>query len=382
MTLNAQEQGAQVTDGFQSMNPKALRAAASYDAKLAEIGKLQRLEPYVSARQKILHRCLLHGVEGLKSPNGALSGEGLNCCKVAAVKAAAQRKLKEFADSYDEKLAGFGRIVRVGDFVDAQTPILHKCLKHKQEHLIRPRVAVKGSGLICCRHEAGRLVQEKKSRNAALKYDSRIAGIGRVTRIGEYSGSGKPILHRCLIHNEEHLISPDNALQGKGLKCCKRGEGWDTIQNLLAEMPLAGPVESPTELYIFSVPDHHDWIKIGISVDIKNRARESRSKGMYGDLVASWQLSDRRQAISIETALLRDSHLEEPSGVVDHFGPIAGGSEIRRVSDIDALCSHVDEIVEPLVLGQIGWAAWCLQYVPQLSEWEREKLAELSTGAG
>jgi len=361
------------------MNSKSAIAADKYDSELAKIGKLQRLEPYITSRQKIMHRCLVHGAEGLQSPNQALSGYGLKCCQVAAVKAAAQRKLKTFASTYDLKLAQFGRVIRVGEFIDAQTPILHRCLKHNEEHLIRPRVAVRGSGLLCCRHEAGRLVQQEKSRNAALKYDSQLAKLGKLKRIDEYIKSDTPILHRCLIHGEEYRISPDNALKGKGLKCCRKEEGWDTIQNILEGKPLAGPIEHPTVLYVFSVPSKPTWIKIGISVDIRDRVRDVKSKGVYGDLIASWQLSDRRRAVAIETALLRDPHLKLPPNAASNFDVGAGASEIRESDDIDALCAHIDEIIEPLISEQVTWSDWGLQYIPRLSDWERIKLQELSS---
>ena len=61
-------------------------AADVYDARLAEVSYLQRLEPYVGNRTPILHLCLEHGEEHRCSPTQALQGSGLRCCGAAAVR--------------------------------------------------------------------------------------------------------------------------------------------------------------------------------------------------------------------------------------------------------------------------------------------------------
>jgi hypothetical protein len=59
-------------------------ASAAYDAKLAAVGRLVRLEKYKGKAVPILHRCLEHGEKHFCTPNNAYSGQGLICCRAAA----------------------------------------------------------------------------------------------------------------------------------------------------------------------------------------------------------------------------------------------------------------------------------------------------------
>jgi len=60
------------------------RCAAEYDAKLAKVGRLERVDPYVKASVKTRHRCLEHGEINSITPNNALRGRGLSCCQLAS----------------------------------------------------------------------------------------------------------------------------------------------------------------------------------------------------------------------------------------------------------------------------------------------------------
>jgi hypothetical protein len=51
-----------------------------YDKKLAKFGKACRLEPYVNQHTRILHRCLIHGEEWLAIPGDLALGHGMKCC--------------------------------------------------------------------------------------------------------------------------------------------------------------------------------------------------------------------------------------------------------------------------------------------------------------
>jgi len=51
-----------------------------YDKKLAKFGKACRLEPYVNQHARILHRCLIHGEEWLAIPGDLALGHGMKCC--------------------------------------------------------------------------------------------------------------------------------------------------------------------------------------------------------------------------------------------------------------------------------------------------------------
>lgn len=59
-------------------------AAGRYDAKLAQLDRMVRLEPYIGAKIPIIRRCLDHGEEHRIRPNDVLLGGGLRCCRRAA----------------------------------------------------------------------------------------------------------------------------------------------------------------------------------------------------------------------------------------------------------------------------------------------------------
>lgn len=195
-------------------------AAARYDEKLAVLGKMKRLEAYAGARTPILHRCLAHGEEHRCAPTSALAGNGLSCCKLAAHRAQAQHSKAAAAEVYDSKLAALGRLVRLDPYNGALTPILHRCLLHGEESLCSPAQALQGGGLRCCQLASNRATGDRRQRDAAARYDNKLASMGRIVRLEPYAGSKVPILHRCLLHDEDHLCMPSNALKEKGLQCC------------------------------------------------------------------------------------------------------------------------------------------------------------------
>ena len=119
----------------------------------------------------------------------------------------------------------------------------------------------------------------------------------------------------------------------------------------------------------------HNWFKLGISVDIPNRIRNH--KDIYGENVASWELSSRRNAILIETAMLRDDSLKKPleENEVAHLQGIYGFTEIRG-GDEKLIVEHVNYLVESLESDIDDWKQWALDNIPNLRKWEIKKLQE------
>jgi len=354
-------------------------AAAKYDADLAKIGKLERIEEYKTASIPIMHRCLNHGLEKAITPNNALRGKGLSCCQYAATQGANLLKSETQRKSYDSALARHGLLRRIDQYIDATTPIRHRCLIHGYEDFQLPSHARNGRGLKCCRNASAQRAATRRKNIAAKLYDRRLAEYGRIVRIEEYMGRQKKILHRCILHSEEHLIDPGNALQGKGLPCCSAGAGWDTLQRVLDELGLATAQESPCTIYIYAIKDNPGLFKIGIAVNPPHRAKQVASKGMYGDLVAAWHVSTRRNAVLIETALLRDKSFKKPdASLVDHLQSAAGYSEIRQ-ADRDQLVKFTDRLVTLLEDPECKWAEWALNNIPNLRKWEIKNLTKRMT---
>jgi hypothetical protein len=89
-----------------------------------------------------------------------------------------------------------------------------------------------------------------------------------------------------------------------------------------------------------------------------------------------WQCSTRRNAILLETAVLRDPSFEHPAEFVNSLVFKAGQSEVRRV-DIDALVDHVQDLFDSLEQQGDRWDTWALERVPSLRRWEQKVLRGL-----
>lgn len=87
-----------------------------------------------------------------------------------------------------------------------------------------------GGGLKCCRLAGLRAKANKIKSEASKVYDQKIRTFGKLKRLDTYIGNKKKIKHLCLIHNEIHLISPQEALVGKGFKVLQTGKYTETCR--------------------------------------------------------------------------------------------------------------------------------------------------------
>ena len=128
----------------------AKRAAATYRHRVDALGRVEVLEEYKGTHVPIAHKCLKHNEVHLATPSNILAGGGLACCKKAGMQKHYQKLKDEAAASYKEKIAVFGRVELVGEYIDSKKPTLHRCLVHGEVHLTKPRYVLAGSGLACC----------------------------------------------------------------------------------------------------------------------------------------------------------------------------------------------------------------------------------------
>lgn len=255
-----------------------------YDNILSLHGRVVRVGKYVNRKTKIEHKCLTHGEIYLGYPPSLIKGGSIACC-LSRIK-----KNKIAKEKYDNTLKIFGRVERLGEYIDCKTPIEHRCLQHGEVHKATPSSLSSGQGLNCCSSYYNR------SREAKSTYDERVAQFGRVKRIEEYKNANKRILHRCLIHNEIHYGTPHNIVNGGGLACC-RIRGYQSLYELLTANPYR-----KTCFYSFSMSNFPDYIKIGISNRVKTRSKDPE----YGELISQWDFDSRLEAYLVEQACLKD----------------------------------------------------------------------------
>lgn len=128
---------------------KIEHSTSTYDERLRQFGKVERIGIFQGVKKKILHRCVEHGEVLMAFPSSVLKGHGLMCCRRAAETKRAQEKYDRHAATYDDRIAG--RLKRLEPYQGAHVAIRHRCLIHGEEGLSRPGSSIAGHGLWCCR---------------------------------------------------------------------------------------------------------------------------------------------------------------------------------------------------------------------------------------
>lgn len=165
---------------------------------------IEVIDAYVDAKTKIRHKCKIDGYIWFAKPNNILSGTGCPECSGNA---------KKTHEEYIKELLLINpNITVIGQYVSANTPILHKCLIDGYEWYSQPNNILNGKG---CPNCAGVL---KKTHEEYVKELSLVNP--NIVVIEDYINAKTPILHKCKIHNIEWKVSPSNILQGKGCPQC------------------------------------------------------------------------------------------------------------------------------------------------------------------
>lgn len=164
---------------------------------------------YVNAKTKILHKCLIHDIVFDKSPSEALTGSGCQQCHIDKM----VLKRTKTHNQYVEELKINNPIIEVvEEYKGSLTEILHRCTVHNYEWMVSPANILKRNGCPKCNKKYHKThndyVEELKKSNPNLQV------------VGTYINAKTKILHKCLIHNIDWMVSPDNALKGVGCKKC------------------------------------------------------------------------------------------------------------------------------------------------------------------
>jgi len=143
-----------------------LLAKQSFDKKLAKRwgGKLKRVGEYVRSQTAILFECTVHDEVHLAQPANVLYFGGLVCCRNASAADRSEEKRLEAKGRYDAELALRGKVERVGEYITALTPVLHRCLVHNEVHFKTPNGCLQNrdnwGGLRCCKPKGGDSIGE------------------------------------------------------------------------------------------------------------------------------------------------------------------------------------------------------------------------------
>ena len=185
------------------------------------------IEQYINTNTPILHHCLIHDIIWSTTPARVLRGVGCEECRIEKFR---QVRCKTH-EQYVKAVATINPdIIVVGEYIDAQTPIDHYCIKHDMLWSPYPDNVLKGMGCKKCGDEK---IREKniKSHNEYIE-DVYIINPD-IEVIEEYKGANVSILHRCKIDGYVWSAKPANILSGKGCPQCNESNGERQVRQWL-----------------------------------------------------------------------------------------------------------------------------------------------------
>lgn len=179
---------------------------------------------YIDANTPILHHCLIHNVTWETTPNRVLHGSG---CKECGKDKYRKIRVKAHNTYVDEVSVVNPDIEVVDNYIDARTPINHRCKIHNILWPASPCNILRGYGCPKC---AGNI---KKTHEEYVKELHKCNP--DIDVVGEYINAKTKILHRCKIDKHEWFIAPTNILLGQGCPQCQESKGERQIRQWLEE---------------------------------------------------------------------------------------------------------------------------------------------------
>lgn len=182
---------------------------------------------YVNANTNIIHHCLLHDVFWETKPSRVLDGHGCKKCRIEKFKMSNTKTQDEYIKEVKLKNPN---IEVIGEYVDARTKILHKCLIHNVIWNTLPNSILKGCGCRQCLKEKIR----DKNGTSHNEYVIKLSNINsNIIALEEYLNTEIKIKHKCKVCRHEWKVKPGNLLAGKGCPKCNESHGEKSISNYL-----------------------------------------------------------------------------------------------------------------------------------------------------
>lgn len=184
---------------------------------------------YINAVTKILHRCKLDNYEWYAKPNNTLNGKGCPKCS-GSMKKSHYEYVKEVSMANPD-------IEVLGKYINAKTPILHRCKRHNIKWNATPSNILRGNGCNKC-------LKEKISYKNGKTHEQFIEELKNtnpfIIVLGTYINSHTPILFKCLIDGYEWMGTPSNILYGQGCPKCA-GNIKRTHEEYIIEASIKNP---------------------------------------------------------------------------------------------------------------------------------------------
>lgn len=221
---------------------------------------IEPLEDFKGMRVPILHLCKRHNIKWKSSPDNILKGHG---CKECGNEKIGLKNGKTHEQYLKEVKEINSNIAVLEKYIDAVTPIKHKCLIDNYEWNAMPSTILSNSGCPKC---AGNIKYTTKTYSDKLKEIK-----STFVPLEDYKGITIPILHRCTKHNIMWKTSPATTLQGSGCPLCTKEKHrlslGKTHEQYVEELKEINPNIIPLEKYQNSLTpikhkcliDNYEW---------------------------------------------------------------------------------------------------------------------------
>lgn len=131
----------------------------TYTTKLKEIcSTLIPSEEYINMTTPIWHKCQKHNINLKTSPSSALQGSGCPLCTKEKQKIALGKTNEQYIKELKEINS---HIIPLEEYINALTPIKHKCLIDDYIWNVRPSQVLRGFGCPKCKRSKGEIQIEK-----------------------------------------------------------------------------------------------------------------------------------------------------------------------------------------------------------------------------
>lgn len=171
-------------------------------------------------------------------------------------------------ESFKKELADKNSNIEVvGEYIDAHTNILCRCLIDAYEWSPTPNDLLTGQGCPIC----GKLscIKKKTKTNEQFLYELSMI-TDTIVPLEQYKNSKEKMLVRCNICEYEWQIEPDGLLQGRGCPECAKIESHNkqvkSNEQFLKELKMVNPMLTPLEPYyndhtkILVRCENHDYV--------------------------------------------------------------------------------------------------------------------------
>ena len=183
---------------------------------------IEVIEQYIDALTPIQHRCKVDGYIWYATPSAILRGDKCPKCMGNA---------KKTTNQYIDELKTINdKIEVIGKYINATTPIAHRCMIDGHIWNAKPVNLLSGKGCPICKFN--------KLSNLFVKsheqYIKEVALINPdIEVLGQYINARTPILHHCIKDDYIWKSTPFNVLNGQGCPRCQESNGERQIRQWL-----------------------------------------------------------------------------------------------------------------------------------------------------